>query len=257
MNSAPFDNPDTKLFLNCIRSLKRELHQKLAGGLSWIMSTENILLPEKKFPGTPGVTIPAPVKKIPAPPPRSPISSTSAAKTSPLLTPVKTVTAEPQKFKNLETSFTQLKDGLCLVRLCPSETELLNSLPYTDESGIYLQSLLVEAGFRENLFTKTYLHSSRIDFLPKDSPEALQWKKKFFKNLTLTPPGAVLCLGERVSQILSGREEKIDALRSLPQTLEGIPFFFNYDPLYMFKKKTLRSSLVVEFQTILNQCFRF
>lgn len=254
MNSAPSDNPDTELFLNCIRSLKRELHQKLTDGLSWIMSTENILLPEKKIPKTPSVTISAPVKQPPVPQARSPIPS--AAKASPFSPPVKTGTAEPPKLKNLEASFTQLKDGLCLVRLCPSETELLNSLPYTDEPGIYLQSLLVEAGFMENLFTKTYLHSSRIDFLPKDSPEALQWKENFLKKLTQTPPRAVLCLGERVSQILSGREEKIDALRSLPQTLQGIPFYFNYDPLYMFKKKTLRSALVGEFQTILNQCFR-
>ncbi len=254
MNSTSFDNPDTKLFLDCIRSLKRELHQKAADGLSWIMSTENILLPEKKISDPPAVTVPVSVKKIPAPLPRSPIPSATQA--SPFLPPVKPLTTEPSKSKILEPSFVQLKDGLCLIRLCPSETELLNSLPYTDESGIYLQSLLVEAGFRENLFTKAYLHSSRIDFLPKDAPEALQWKENFLKNLTQTPPKAVLCLGERVSQILSGREEKIDALRSLSQILQGIPFYFNYDPLYMFKKKTLRSALIAEFQTILNQCFR-
>lgn len=255
MNKAPFDSQDTKIFLNCIQSLKRELHQKLKGGLSWIMSTENILLPEKKTAETPALKVSAPVKKILPPLPLS-TTQAPASKKTPGLTPVKTLSPQPQKIKSLETSFVQKGNSLCLVRLCPSETELLNSLPYTDEAGIYLQSLLVEAGFKENLFLKTYLHSSRIDFLPKDSPEAEHWKKDFLKNLALSTPKAVLCLGERVSQILSGREGKIDVLRSLPQTLEGIPFYFNYDPLYMFKKKSLRNSLVREFQTILNQCFR-
>lgn len=254
MNRAPFDSPDTEFFLNCIQSLKRELCQELRGGLSWIMSTETILLPEKKSPETPAVKVPAPVKKTLSP--FQPSPEAPAPKETPVLRPLRTLAPASQKIKSLETSFSQKENGLCLVRLCPSETELLNSLPYTDEAGIYLQSLLVEAGFKENLFIKTYLCSSGIDFLPKDSPDPQQWKKEFLKNLAQNAPKAVLCLGERVSQILSGREEKIDVLRSLPQTLEGIPFYFNYDPLYMFKKKTLRSSLVGEFQTILNHCFR-
>ena len=244
MHNAPSAPSDTDIFLNCIRSLKRELQQKLKGGLSWVMSTDPILLPEKKISESPKAPpLPSPSKKIPE------------KGVSPL-PPVKNLSGETRKPKTLEPSLSQQKKGLYLVRLCPSETELLNSLPYTDEAGIYLQSLLVEAGFKEKLFIKTYLHSSRIDFLPKDSPEALQWKTDFLGTLSLSEPRAVLCLGERVSQILSGKEAKIDALRALPQDIQGIPFYFNYDPLYMFKKKTLRNSLVGEFQTILNQCFR-
>ena len=256
MNSAPFDNPDTETFLNCIRSLKRELREELQRGFSWTMSTESILLPETEKKSPESLLSPSlPEKKTLSSPQKRP--APEAPKPIPALAQTADTPVEPQKPRIMPASFSARGDSdLCLVRLCPSETELINSLPYTDEAGIYLQSLLVEAGFKESGFIKTYLHSSRIDFLPKDSPDIQQWRQDFFRDLKKNSPKAVLCLGERVSQILCGMEEKIDVLRVRPQTLEGFWFYFNYDPLYMFKKKTLRPALIREFQTILDRCFR-
>lgn len=250
--SAPSPVQD---MLVCINSLRLILKKELYRGRHWVVSTESIMIkdePESTDRVATTATLPVRTASVAVAKPDIPtikpeISASDTAKPFP---------AEEKKEIKINTISTPCTNPIMFVRLCPTETEMKQSMPYCDEAGNYFLSMIREAGIPAETAIKTYLCRFHLDYLPKDSVQIARWREEFLKQLADIKPAVVVSLGERVSQILSGVEKPIDDLRASPISIQDIPFIFCWDPLYMMKKKNMRNDLILELKNNLTPLIR-
>ena len=203
-------------------------------------------LPEKIKPPPPSLS-PSPLSGLE----QAPLSAEKKPLSPPFPPPLPEVKSTPAPLP-LDPPLQITKGSVICIRLSPSETEMKNSKPFSDESGTYLLSLLYEAGLTPETCLPVYLCPYKLEYLSRDSSQIPLWKEKFFSLCREVQPKAVFCFGERVSQILSVSDKGIEELRKVSLKLEQIPFFFHWDPLYILKKTKERSRLIENFKTFLS-----
>lgn len=245
------DDYDT--LLDCLESIKYQLKKSLSSGKNWIFSTESLLIREETFQETP----------------EKEQSENKNFQKSVL--PLKNIPLEKTLFQNIHESSKNISEKeflvypeqkseksndkckIIFVRLCPSEDELINAKPYSDAAGETIRTIMKHIEWQDEEIYSTYLYKYPLDFLPNDNNTVSSWKKNFFDDIKSIKAKIIICWGERVSQIISGSEKKIDDLFNQSQKDHlGRHFFFFWEPLYFMKKQDLKKLVWKKIQGINN-----
>lgn len=257
--------PNPEDILACVRNLRREMELLQASGERWVVADaaslgfkEEILTKpgagKKLETAKPASRLQDPLLKIPLPTPQPsmpPVRTASVPEKKPAGTAAKP--AVPQEMKPQSAEGIN-PGGIALVRLCPSETELKNGMPWSDEGGKMVLEVLSEAGAKNEGIYKGYFCRFHLEYLSEDSSEIAKWKNNFFKEMEELKPALIACFGERVAQILSGEQKPIDEIRKTgPKILSGLKIGYFYDPRFILKKKPLRNSLLQELKSFLEE----
>jgi uracil-DNA glycosylase len=110
--------------------------------------------------------------------------------------------------------------------------------PYSDTAARTLDRIVAAIGWNPECIHKTYLSPHPLSYLPEDSPDCEQWKRRFYDDLGGASPRAILCWGERVSRILGNRKQSVEEMRRAPRrdAERGWTLFFLWEPFYFMKK---------------------
>jgi uracil-DNA glycosylase family 4 len=228
---------DAEDIINCIKSLKLELSEILNSGQKWIITNTGSLLLKEKYDPKPLPVISDLQPRVHQKETRKTISEHP-------------ITKPEEKIEKKIEPEGQTQDGIVLVRLCPSETELKNGVPFSDEGGKLILEAAVEAEIKTESIYKTYLCKFHLGYLPEDSLEISKWTKEFYNEMSRIKPKLICCFGERVSQIIGNIAKPIDEIRKMDiKSSTGVKLFFFYDPMYILKKKHLRNVLFQELKS--------
>ncbi len=231
--------------INCAHSLKIKAEEDIANGKKWALNCESTVLlnvNEEVFTrqyediddNEPEVS-----KNI------APTVQSSDVKSEIRKTPL----TDKKPVLSFNPKITNSLSNIIFVRLCPSKKEITAGQSYCDEAAEILDTIADKIGWKKENIYKTYLCKGEVKDVLSDINEFDTWKKNFYEEIKALKVSAIICWGEKVSQILSGKKEKIETLKDVSAKDNfGNRLFFSYEPFYIFKRLELRKPV---WQTIL------
>jgi uracil-DNA glycosylase family 4 len=119
---------------------------------------------------------------------------------------------------------------IIFLRLSPSASEQESGIPYSDEGAALLDKIIAAMQWNPKEIYKTYLCPSSSDHFSEE--QFRDCAEKFYTQIAPFQPKIVIAWGERVSQILAGK----NCETSFFSHPKGFTLMSSLDPLYLIKR---------------------